>query len=77
TRITGEDGTDTTNTTTIHPDAPACVSGHEHDWQSPYRIVGGDRTNPGVRGHGGGVITREICVHCGAERVTDTWATRP
>jgi hypothetical protein len=27
-------------------------------------------------GHGGGVIIREVCAHCGKYRVTDTWAQR-
>jgi hypothetical protein len=58
-------------------DEPACVRGHEHDWQSPYEIVGGLRENPGVQGHGGGVIYREICAHCGRYRTTDTWAPDP
>lgn len=55
---------------------PRCDDGHEHDWRSPYSVLGGLRDNPGVWGHGGGVITREVCAHCGLYRVTDTWAQR-
>lgn len=53
---------------------PECRSGHEHDWRSPYSVLGGIRENPGVWGHGAGAIIREICSHCGVYRVTDTWA---
>ncbi len=67
----------TQRTLKLHPAAPDCAEGHEHDWQSPYEIVGGIRDNPGVWGHGGGVIYREVCAHCGAYKITDTWATRP
>lgn len=58
---------------TIDPKEPAC-SGAEHDWQSPHSILGGLRENPGVWGHGGGVIMRCVCMRCGCERTTDTWA---
>lgn len=61
-------------TIAIEPDEPNCLSGHEHDWQSPYEVLGGLEENPGVWGHGGGVIIREVCSHCGTYRVTDTWA---
>ena len=30
--------------------------------------------NPGVWGHGGGVIIEEHCTRCDATRTTDTWA---
>lgn len=51
---------------------PECDEG-EHDWQSPYSVVGGIKENPGVWGHGGGVIIREVCAICGMYRITDTW----
>lgn len=57
----------------INPEEPEC-SGDEHDWRSPYSVVGGIKENPGVWGHGGGVIITEVCRHCGCYRVTDTWA---
>lgn len=69
------DETDTA-TVTLHPDEPKC-SHAEHDWQSPYEIVGGLECNPGVWGHGGGVKVEEVCMHCGCSRITDTWAQRP
>lgn len=54
-------------TVAVHPDAPACDNGRlEHAWR-----------DTGLQGHGGGVIYRERCKHCGVMRVTDTWATRP
>ena len=58
----------------VDPEEPACVDGHDHDWQSPYEVLGGCAENPGVWGHGGGVIIREVCRHCGRYRVTDTWS---
>lgn len=58
------------------PDEPDCPEG-SHDWQSPHEIVGGLEENPGVQGHGGGVIIHEVCMHCGCARITDTWAQNP
>lgn len=63
-------------TVTMGPDEPECT-GAKHDWQSPIEIVGGIKENPGVWGHGGGVIITECCMHCGCKRTTDTWAQRP
>lgn len=56
---------------------PKCIHEDGHDWQAPYRIVGGIRQNPGVWGNGGGVVCNECCMHCGCRRRTDTWATNP
>lgn len=64
-------------TYTFDPPEPDCDGEHDHDWQSPYSVVGGIRDNPGVWGHGGGVIIREVCAHCGRYKVTDTWAQDP
>lgn len=64
-------------TVQIDQPEPECARGNEHDWQSPHEIVGGLRENPGVIGHGGGVIITEVCMHCGCARITDTWAQRP
>ena len=61
----------------IDPPEPECLRGESHDWQAPYEIVGGLKENPGVRGHGGGVFIQEVCMHCGTERVIDTWAQDP
>jgi hypothetical protein len=58
---------------TFDPIYPDCVE-DEHAWEAPYSLVGGIRENPGVFGHGGGVIMTEYCRHCGARRVVDTWA---
>ena len=71
--VTGENGA---ATVMLEPEEPDCVDGHDHDWQSPYSVLGGIKDNPGVWGHGGGVIIKECCAHCGAYRVTDTWAQR-
>lgn len=60
----------------VDPSEPDCTEA-EHAWQSPYEVLGGLEDNPGVWGHGGGVIMRECCSHCGAYRITDTWATNP
>ena len=58
----------------IEPPEPNCTS-DEHAWMSPVKVLGGLRENPGVWGHGGGVIIREVCARCGKYRKTDTWAT--
>ena len=72
--VTGEEEH---GTVTLEPDAPDCEDGQDHDWRAPYSVVGGCRENPGVHGHGGGVIIKEACVHCGCYRITDTWAQDP
>ncbi|WP_051246191.1 hypothetical protein [Thioalkalivibrio sp. ALE19] len=56
----------------IHPEEPECTES-EHDWQSPHDLLGGLEENPGVWGKGGGVVVTEVCRHCGAYRITDTW----
>lgn len=61
----------------IDPPEPDCEPGHDHDWQSPYDLVGGIKENPGVWGKGGGVVMEEVCVVCGCARHTDTWAQNP
>lgn len=59
----------------VDPVEPRClVRCQGHDWQAPIEVVGGLEENPGVRGHGGGVIFTEVCTRCGRYRVTDTWA---
>lgn len=60
----------------IDPPEPECTEG-EHDWRSPYSVLGGLRENPGVWGHGAGVIIKTVCAHCGAYMIRDTWAQRP
>jgi hypothetical protein len=72
-----EDGDEECITVGIDPEEPECADGKDHDWQSPIEIVGGTKENPGVCGHGGGVIMTEVCMHCGCEKVTDTWAQDP
>lgn len=61
-------------TVTLDAEEPDCVDGQAHDWRSPYSVIGGLKENPGVWGHGGGVIIREVCAHCGRYKITDTWA---
>jgi hypothetical protein len=72
-----ETGESDSDSVTLEPDAPSCSDDHEHEWCSPHALVGGLEENPGVHGHGGGVIITEVCRHCGCKRVTDTWAQRP
>jgi hypothetical protein len=60
-------------TVEIPAEEPECDEG-EHEWQSPYEVLGGLREDPGVWANGGGVIIREVCARCGAYRVIDTWA---
>jgi hypothetical protein len=72
-----ETGEDDSDTVTLDEDAPNCADGETHDWQSPHSLVGGLTENPGVHGHGGGVVIAEVCARCGCKRVTDTWAQNP
>lgn len=60
----------------VNPDEPDCADDESHDWQSPHEVVRGLRENPGVYGHGCGVIITEVCCHCGSYKVKDTWAQR-
>lgn len=53
---------------------PSCIDDQTHSWCSPHQIVGGSRDNPGVWGHGGGVVIVEACRDCGCGRRLDTWA---
>jgi hypothetical protein len=63
-------------TVAIDPTPPACPEG-DHEWTSPHEVVGGCEFSPGVFGHGGGAIVKEVCHHCGALKITDTWAQCP
>ena len=73
----GEEIGENQHTITLDPPEPDCESGHDHDWQSPYELVGGIKENPGVWGKGGGIVAEEVCVICGCARHTDTWAQNP
>lgn len=76
--ISDADGDDVeTLTVAIDPTEPDCAEDRTHEWRAPVAVVGGLSENPGVFGHGGGVIMHEVCRHCGTERVTDTWAQDP
>ena len=71
-------GDETPMTIHVHPKEPPCPSDEKtHDWQRPHHLVGGLAENPGVHGHGGGVIIASACVRCGAQRIEDTWAQDP
>lgn len=72
-----ETGENASETVTLEPEEPDCEDGETHDWQSPHCLVGGLTENPGVHGHGGGVLITEVCLVCGCKRVTDTWAQNP
>lgn len=72
-----ETGEEAKSTVTLEAPEPDCVDSNGHDWQSPHALVGGIESNPGVWGHGGGVIIHEVCLNCGCSRHTDTWAQRP
>lgn len=65
-----------THTVQLDPEAPDCAGDETHDWQSPHEILGGLEENPGVWGHGGGVLIHEVCMHCGCKKTTNTWAQR-
>lgn len=59
----------------VSPMEPDCDDGGEHIWDAPHDLVGGCQENPGVWGHGGGVVIVDVCLRCGTVRRTDTWAT--
>jgi hypothetical protein len=68
----------------IDPHTPECADGtkapgsdQQHNWQTPLALVGGNRSNPGVFSSGGGIRSKEVCVHCGCTKTTDTWAQDP
>ena len=62
-----------TGSVEIQPTEPDCCDG-EHEWESPISLVGGIEENPGVWGHGGGVVIEQVCRKCGCGKTTDTWA---
>lgn len=66
---------------TIEPKEPPCVYKNkkyqEHVWESPHSLVGGLKENPGVYGHGGGVVITSVCKNCGCYRTYDTWGQDP
>ena len=51
---------------------PVCPV-EDPDWQSPYKVVGGCKENPGVYGSGGGVNITEVDAKTGIYRITNTW----
>jgi len=53
----------------LDPSEPKCTENQAHDWQSPIAIVGGIKSNPGVWGHGSGVITKQVCMQCGCKKL--------
>ena len=60
--ITTREGSDGV---TVHPAEPDCACGSDaHDWQNPL-FLGGLESNPGARGHSGGVSSRHVCARCG------------
>ena len=71
--VEDEDGDVVGQRDIIVPQDPPECSENEHDWCSPYAVVGGLRENPGVfGGPNGGVTITEVCRHCGAYRRTET-----
>jgi NMD protein affecting ribosome stability and mRNA decay len=76
-REMSEDQDAVTYTVSVHPLAPPCIDGQDHDWQAPWEVLGGCAESPGVQAHGGGVYYTEVCAHCGLYRHTDTWAQAP
>lgn len=52
------------------PEEPECASVDDHDWQTPYHLVGGCRENPGVWGGAGTSMSfRSVCRRCGTYRL--------
>jgi hypothetical protein len=69
-----ETGERASDTVALDEDEPDCEVGETHEWSAPHSLLGGLTENPGVFGHGGGVIIHEVCLTCGCKRTTDTWA---
>lgn len=66
---------DDSRTVTIDPEVPECVAG-DHDWQSPYSVLGGCKANPGVWASGHGQVScTSVCALCGSYRTVDHGAT--
>jgi hypothetical protein len=64
-------------TVAVQPPEPDCADDRGHRWHAPHELVGGLEENPGVWGHGGGVISKDVCRFCGVVRTVDTWAQDP
>lgn len=62
-------------TRALNPKDPRCekTDNGEHEWVATLEREGGIAENPGVWGHGGGVIINDHCKHCDLERQTNTW----
>ena len=74
---TEDDEVEETITVAIDPEEPECSEEYlDHDFQSPYDILGGCKENPGVYGSGGGVAYTEVCMNCGCGKHVNTWAQR-
>ena len=61
--------------TAVHvqqPTEPDCTE-TEHDFIATKQDDGGLEANPGVFGHGGSVVIKDHCRHCGLPRTTDHW----
>ena len=61
----------------ISQDEPKCISENGHHWAATYEREGGIKENPGVWGHGAGVILHDHCTRCNVIRKKDTWGTNP
>lgn len=61
----------------IQTPEPPCCQEEGHNWESPHELLGGLEENPGVWGHGAGVIENTVCSNCGMQRCIDTAATDP
>lgn len=49
---------------TVHPKAPECAKGHQHEWSEHFE-----------RGHGAGMVFTNFCRWCGEIQMVDTYAT--
>lgn len=58
----------------IDPATPPCGPRHARRETHAWRDDGMSGFGAVLTGHGGGVITRQRCAHCGIRRVVDTWA---
>ena len=63
--VGGEECEEENHKITVEPEEPRCTE-FDHDWKSS-----------GVYGHGGGVVEKERCSHCGMIRISDSWDQDP
>lgn len=59
------------------PTPPDCDDNKEHDWCSPYEVVGGLKENPGVWSKGGTTfVFKKVCSRCGCVKIETNYGAQ-